>query len=162
MEMPCPHAVFVGTEYSKGTISWPSFMQHAKEKSPDFQKSLFGDSSKVAGIPKYSNSPNCHREDYLFKHLRIHSHVHSNTCWAQTGFRHCSWSLWYTPNRTDPCLHGGHPSMKQSSSQVKHLLSSFFFISNNAMPNSITSGFLLIVKTLRYCFFLTFIPFAHF
>lgn len=133
-----------------------------RRRTQIFKKAYLGIAPKWLGIQKFSNSPNCHKEDYLFKHSRIHSYVHSNTCWAQIGFRHCSWSLWYTPNRTDPCLHGGHPSMKQSSSQVKHLLSSFFFISNNAMPNSITSGFLLIVKTLRYCFFLTFIPFAHF
>lgn len=53
MDLPCPYEVFVGTQYSKGTISCPPSCSMAKEKNPDFLKSVFSDSSQMAVNQKH-------------------------------------------------------------------------------------------------------------
>lgn len=42
MGLPCPYAIFVGTQYSKATISCPHLCSTVKEKNPDFKKCIVG------------------------------------------------------------------------------------------------------------------------
>lgn len=141
MELSCLNAIFVGTQYSKGSVSCPSLCSTAQERNAG-KKVYWGLAPKWLWIRSICYIPTLQT---------THSNIHS--------FIHCIQVLFlvfaiYSEQDGQRCLlsQSLHSNMKWRPANLKHLLSHSLFSLQITRPHSIISHFHMLVKTLIYIF----------